>query len=563
MEGAVLEWTPECGQVESPGLVQQLLREVQELRQETAELRCELADVRRENSELRQQAGYWKTMHSRAAERAKELEAEVEQLRGENRKLQARLFGEKSEQNAARDRSNQLDGENADQPAPLPRRRGQRRGRPGPGRRNHGHLPVKEEFHELPESERVCPRCGAPSTPSDTEDSEQVEIEVRAYRRRIRRRRYQRTCNCQDCARTQTAPAPPKLIPKGLLGNSVWVEILLGKFFSHMPVARQLNSWKLLGLNLSPATIAGGLQRLEPLFKPIYKALLARNAQSPIAQADETRWMVFIDQEGKVGHRWWLWVFLGPDTVVFRLDPTRSHDVPETHFAADSSLILMVDRYSAYKAMAQVKNGNVVLAYCWAHVRRDFVEVGKGWTELKAWAIEWLRRIRDLYRAQRQRLEHKAGTPAFQTGDVAVRRIVSEMQSQAAAELADPKLREPCRKALESLQNHWTGLTRFVDDLRIPLDNNASERANRNPAVARKNYYGSGALWSGTLAAMLFSIFATLDRWSLNPRDWLTQYLQCCAENGGKAPSDITPFLPWNIPAKTTPAATVTPTDSS
>jgi len=104
MEGAVLEWSPECGQVESPGLVQQLLREVQELRQETAELRRELADVRRENLELRQQVGYWKAMYARAAERIKELETEVEQLRGENRKLQARLFGEKSEQNASRDR---------------------------------------------------------------------------------------------------------------------------------------------------------------------------------------------------------------------------------------------------------------------------------------------------------------------------------------------------------------------------------------------------------------------------------------------------------------------------
>ena len=331
-----------------------------------------------------------------------------------------------------------------------------------------------------------------------------------------------------------------------------------------------LSAWELLGLNLSAGTIAGGLQRLEPLFRPVYEALLARNAQTPLAQADETRWMVFIDQEGKTGHRWWLWAFLGQDTVVFRLDPTRSHDVPERHFAPDARVILMVDRYAAYKAMAQVKHGNIVLAYCWAHVRRDFVEVGKGWGELKPWAIEWLRRIRDLYRAQRQRLAHEPGTTAFAAGEADVRRIVEQMQTQTAAELADPQLRQPCRKALESLRNHWIGLTRFVDDLRIPLDNNASERAQRNPAVGRKNYYGSGALWSGNLAAMLFSIFATLNRWKLNPRDWLTRYLQSCAENGGQAPADITPFLPWNIPVESKnisveskTAATVAPPDSS
>ncbi len=563
MDGAVLEWIPDCGMQESPSLVEQLLREVRELRQETAELRQELADVRRENLELRQQVGYWKAMHGRAAERVQELEQEVEQLRGENRKLQARLFGAKSEHSTSRDRSNQLEGENDDQSPSPPGKRGQRSGVKGHGRRGHQHLPVVEELHELPEDERVCPQCGAPATPSDTEDSEQLEIEVRAFRRRIRRRRYQRTCNCPNCPRTQTAPLPPKLIPKGLLGVSVWVEILSGKFFSHMPVARLLSAWELLGLNLSAGTIAGGLKRLEPLFTPVYEALLARNAQTPLAQADETRWMVFIDQEGKTGHRWWLWAFLGQDTVVFRLDSTRSHDVPERHFAPDASLILMVDRYSAYKAMAQVKNGNIVLAYCWAHVRRDFVEVGKGWGELKPWAIEWLRRIRDLYRAQRQRLEHKPGTTAFQAGEADVRRIVEQMQTQAATELADPKLRQPCRKALESLRNHWVGLTRFVDDLRIPLDNNASERAQRNPAVGRKNYYGSGALWSGNLAAMLFSIFATLNRWSLNPRDWLTRYLQSCAENGGQAPADITPFLPWNIPVESKTAAPVAPPDSS
>ena len=96
------------------------------------------------------------------------------------------------------------------------------------------------------------------------------------------------------------------------------------------------------------------------------------------------------------------------------------------------------------------------------------------------------------------------------------------MQTQTATELADPQLRQPCRKVLESLQNHWDGLTRFVDDLRIPLDNNASEREHRNPAVGRKNDSGSGALWSGNLAARLFSIFATLHRWTLNPREWLT-----------------------------------------
>jgi len=540
----------------------QLLEIIQDLKEEVAALRREVADLRQENLKLRQEAGYWKSMHAAALVRIAKLEAENEQLRGENRQLQARLFGQKSEHATSRDRSNHLPGEETDG-EPLPSRpRGQRKGQPGPQRRDYSHLPVVEDLIELPADHCCCPQCGLPYTPSNTEDSEQIEIDVGAYRRRIRRRRYQRTCHCAG-PRTLIAPPPPKLIPKGLLGVSVWVEILLGKYFSHEPIERQLGAWRLRGLDLAAGTINGGLERLEPLFQPLYDALLAHSAQAGFAQADETRWLVFIEQEGKVGHRWWLWVFLTEDTVVFRLDPSRSHDVPEGHFAADACVILMVDRYSGYKAMAQVKFGNVILVFCWAHVRRDFIDVGKGWSELKPWALTWLRRIRALYRHQHQRLEYEPGSAEFQTADTALRQTVADMQTQAATELADPRLREPCRKTLTSLQEHWSGLTRFLDDLRIPLDNNGSERANRGPAVGRKNYYGSGSLWAGHLAAMLFSLFATAMKCGLNPRSWLTWYLESCAMAGGCIPDDTAKYLPWNLTPERRRSLALEPEDTS
>jgi transposase len=538
MEGMVVELDGEVSPAEWMSLVR-------ELRQEVAQLRQEVAHLRRENLELRQQAGYWKSQHARAVQRIGELEQEVTHLRGENQKLQAQMFGRKSEKQSSKDRSNFLEGEEEN---PSRRKRGQQPERSGPKRRDYAHLPVVvEPPGELPPDQRVCPKCQQGLTPSNTEDSELVEIEVRAYRRQIRRRRYQRTCQCQGCPRTFTAPQAAKLIPKGRLGVSVWVEIFLDKYFSYRPTERLLAQWRLLELDLAAGTVTDGLRRLEPLFEPVYRALLERNAQSTCMQADETRWLVFVDQEGKSGHCWWLWAFLGQDTVAYRLDPRRSHDVPESHFPAEARLVLMVDRYSAYKAMAQVKAGFIVLAFCWAHVRRDFVEVGKGWSQLKDWALTWLQRIRELYRWQRQRLQEPIGSAAFAKADAAVRQTLAAMQTQAAVELADPRLLPACRRVLDSLQEHWVGLTRFVDDLRIPLDNNASERKVRGPAVARKNYYGSGALWSGRLAAMLFSLFATLQLWNLNSRRWLTWYLQSCAEVGGQVPTDITPFLPWNL----------------
>src|SRR4051794_2994840 len=130
-------------------LVRQLGREVLQLRQDVIELR-------RENAELRQQAGYWKAMHARAVQRAEVLEAELEQLRGENRKLQDQLFGRKSEAASSQDRSNRLEGEE-DQAPSTPPKRGQRTDRPGPTRRDDGHLPVVEELRELPRGSAVSP----------------------------------------------------------------------------------------------------------------------------------------------------------------------------------------------------------------------------------------------------------------------------------------------------------------------------------------------------------------------------------------------------------------------
>jgi hypothetical protein len=115
---------------------------------------------------------------------------------------------------------------------------------------------------------------------------------------------------------------------------------------------------------------------------------------------------------------------------------------------------------------------------------------------------------------------------------------------------------------LASLQEHWSGLTRFLDDRRIPLDNNASERRIRGPAPGRKNYYGSGALWSGRLAATPFSLLATLTLAKIDVRTWLTWFLNCCAENGGQAPSDITAFLPWAMSVEKCREMALDPNDS-
>jgi transposase len=497
-------------------------------------------------AEFRCEVGYWKSRHTDAVKRIEQLKAELDQSRGETRTLQNNLFGRKSEKSARSDRSNDLfDPEEV--PAAA-KKRGAQPGHAGHGRRDYSHLPVEEEFVPLPEESLACPHCGKPAAMmSVTEDSETLEIDVRAHRRRSRRRRYRATCDCDPARQTLTAPLPPKLIPKGNYGISIWVHVLLDKYSSYRPTERLLGQLEQYDLDLPAGTVNDGLKRIEPMLTPIYEALCVRNRQGDFHQGDETRWPVFVLFDGKKGYGWWLWVMLGADTVIYLLDPSRGHEVPEAHFGPEASGKLGVDRYSGYKAMALVKLGLIVLAFCWAHVRRDFVRVGKGWPELTPWALSWLRRIRHLYQINRERLQHAQDSAKFQEQQALLRGAVEAMHTEAGKERSDPKLREPCRKVLESLEEHWTGLTQFVEDSRIPMDNNASEREVRGPAVARKNFYGSGSLWSGRLAAMMFSLFATLVRWKLNPRRWLTWYFESCAAAGGKAPEDIQPFLPWNL----------------
>ncbi len=515
-------------------------------RQGWVDLCVKVQRLERENLEFRQQDGYWKSRHRDALLRIAALEQRIDQLEGEKRQLQADLFGRRSETKPLNDRSNHLD-DPQDEPQQTKRKRGQQPENRGPKRRDCSRLQVREEFVDLPPEQCVCPDCGQPlRLRSDTEDSEQIEIDVRAYRRRIRRRRYERTCTCEG-RRTFTAPPPPKLIPKGRYGISLWVEVLLDKYFSYRPTERLLASWRLLDLNLAAGTVTDGLQRLELLLRPIYEVIKQRNPQGDLHQGDETRWPVFVRLEGKEGFGWWLWLIKGLDTVAYLLDPSRSHTVPENHYGAESRGVLVVDRYSAYKAMIWVKDGVIVLAFCWAHVRRDFIRVGKGWPKLKTWALEWLRRIRGLYRLNAGRLAVERDSAAFGAADGCLRQAVAEMKTQMETELAQADLAPPCRRVLESLQLHWEGLTLFVDDPRIPMDNNGSERLARGPAVARKNFYGSGSQWSGHLAAALFSILATLSMWKLNPRKWLTWYFEHCAAAGGKVPENIQLFLPWNL----------------
>lgn len=511
--------------------------------------------------EARQQAGYYRSLFLAAKQREANLQSHTALLQAEIRILRQRLFGSKSETRHSPDRlaapADPLDEnpppppDTPPAPAPRPRRRGQQPGRKLPARRDYSHLPSVTEEHVLPADQSCCPCCQQPFAPAGfDEDSSVVEIEVKAYRRVIRRRRYRRTCQCPDQPVIWVAPNVPRVIPGSRFGVSVWVTILLDKYLYHRPTARLLDDLRSHGLDLSAGTITDDLKRLAPLFEPIYQHLIDRNRQQALWNADETRWPVFQVVADKVGHRWYLWLFESKDCAIFTLDKGRAHDVPEDHFGADARGIAVVDRYSAYKAMSHVKEGRIRLAFCWAHQRRDFLEVEKSWPKLSDWAAAWVERIGQLYHLNAERLTAKEKDQGFAEKDRKLQEAVEAMSQQWREELADERLHPAKRKVLSSMKEHWEGLTVFVSEPSVPLDNNQAERTLRKAVLGRKNYQGSGAEWSGQLAARMFSLLATLSRHGIEARKWLKGYLQACAQAGGKVPPDVGKWLPWNLTAE-------------
>lgn len=512
------------------------------------------ADISKEDLiRLRADLHFWQAQHGRSVQREADLKQEIETLRARIRYLEQQLFGRKSERSGKADRRRSDQTGSPEQTRP----RGQQPGAPGHGRTRQDHLPAEDEVAELAEADQRCPCCGAPLLAfPGSEDSEVLEIEVRAYRRRIHRKRYRPGCRCGAVAGIVTAPAPNRLIAKGKYGISLWVTILLDKFLYLRPTHRLLHDLRGHGLALAPGTVTGGLRALAPLFEPLVAAIHDKQRSDDRWHADETGWRVFEEVAGKLGHRWYLWLFQSPTTVLFRLDPWRSAALPKAHFETVGGGIIVCDRYAAYKKMVREVAGAFLLAYCWAHVRRDFLSLAETHED---WGLAWVERIGTLYRLNGERLAVRHQARRFAVADKALRASVAAMLADSETELRDPSLHPARAKRLKSLQAHWAGLTVFVDHPDVPMDNNSVERLMRNPVLGRKNFYGSRSIWSGHLAADLFSILHTLELWQINPRRWLTGYLQACAEAGNQPPQELTAFLPWSMDEIRRQAASASP----
>jgi len=469
-------------------------------------------DLKLELIDYKCRAHYWEAQYHKSLEIRKEQEAQIKELEGKVSKLNQKLYGKKSEKsNPKKSAKSTL------------QKRGQQSKNPQPARRVFDHLPAETEIYEFGNG-CSCPLCGKPFVEFDfPEETETLEIEVRPYRRKIIRKKAKKTCQCDGGPQLMTAPGPHKLIPNCRIGISIWTELLVSKFHFGQPLHRTLSSFALRGMNLPQGTITGGMKNLIKLFEPIVDAIRARCLMASFWHADETRWSVFEKILGKETTRWYLWLFESEDAAMFIIDPTRATEVIENFFGTDTKGIMMVDRYSAYQCYIK-KNPNMHLAFCWAHIRREFLDYTKEAPEQEDWTISWVESIRLMYED---------------------RSTVVSMKIAITEQLKSGQLCHGQKRLLSILKDNWAELTRFVDHPELPVDNNEAERTLRTPVVGRKNFYGSGSTWSAKLSAQCYSIFKTLAMNDVNIHQWMQRYLEACARNGGQPPEDVSRFLPW------------------
>ena len=491
---------------------------------------------------LRKEISRLKELTAKQAEELEELKAENERLRSARETHAKARFGQKSEK---KEKSGSGGG----------RSRGQQADKPGHGRTARPDMERKPEVHDPPEAERVCPCCGLPYVKNGSHDSETIEIEVRVHVRIIQRNRWRRSCTCASAPKEVSAPPVPRLFPNSSYGISFWVCFLFECYAGHRPLNRVAAWMRDQGLPVSAGTLASSIHRLMPLFASLSLAILAHLKAAAVLHGDETSWRVQSLKAIRGTGKAWLWCAVCRDAVWFHVDARRNAEAAGKLFAGvGAGTVLVCDAFSAYKKLARLLGGILILAWCWVHVRRKFIEAAAGNDALKRWEGRWLDRFGQLFHLNRVRLKHydpevglEEQSRKFGSAHRRLKRAVDRLFTLAENERAGPANSDRRAKALNSLLRHRDGLCVFVDRPDVPMDNNLSERVHRGPVIGRKLSFGSDSLEGALFSAMMYGIIETLRMNGIDVRTWLDDWLSACAGNGGQPPEDLSPWLPWSM----------------
>jgi transposase len=444
------------------------------------------------------------------------LQTELEALKELLSRREKALFGDSSEKRSCADSSAPPD------PQPQPRK--------GHGPRAQLQLPIVEVLHELEESHLDCPACGGQL--QEMKDQREASDEITVVERRFvvaRHLRQKYRCRCNSAV--VTAPGPRKLIPGGRYSPAFAVEVAASKYLDHLPLERQSRIMQREGLEVGSQTLWDQLDALAGHLEPTYRELSRRVLTAPLVHADETHWRLMAKSERK---KYWAWCVTSADTVYYRIFDNRAKDSAQQLLSGYRGTVV-ADGYGAYEALARAGPG-FTLAHCWAHVRRKFVEIEPHYP-LQAGEI--LSLIGELYGIERDLQAREAESSEMaarlslraQGRAERSRALIERIRRWAESQTVLP--RSGLGQAIRYMQELWPGLTRFLNDPLIPLDNNPVERALRGLVVGRKNHYGSRSRRGCSVAALFYSLIETAKLCGVEPKGYLLRATSAALDHPG------------------------------
>jgi transposase len=445
-----------------------------------------------------------------------ELTRQLAAAKGEDEQQQLRLrLAELERQLAGRNKL--LFGDSSERRSRRKRKGKGKKKQTGHGPRPQPELPIVEQLYDLDEADRQCPACGGLLEPweGQFEESEEVDVlERRFVLRKHRQRKYR--CSCGGCI--ETAPGPVKLFPGARYSIDFAVEVAVGKYLDHLPLERQARMMRREGLAIDSQTLWDQLNRLARLLAPGYQALTSHVLSRDLIGVDETHWKLLGakgKRQGDEPKRWQVWAAAVDDAVFYQIHDTRSTKAAEA-MLRDYRGQVMCDGYSVYLSLAK-QWPHLELRHCWAHVRREILEAEGQEPEQAGYALE---RIGKLYKIEsRCRAGPEGDAERARLRDTESRAIIAELHDWALSVETLPK--SPLGKAVAYMAKLWTGLTAFLDDPQIPLDNNGVERALRGVVLGRRNHHGSRSKRGTEVAALFYSLLESAKLAGVEPKEYL------------------------------------------
>ena len=388
-----------------------------------------------------------------------------------------------------------------------------------------------------------CPECGRRLSRLGEDASEQLDY-VPGYFQVIRHIRPKLACRA--CARIVQAAAPARPIERALPTPGLLAQVIAAKYADHCPLYRQEGIYRRGGVELPRAMLASWVADTASLLDPLVGSLERYVLSADKLHADDTPVPVLAPGKGRT-QTGRLWAYVrddrpssGPDppAVVYRYSPDRKAERPHGHLRSFAG-ILQADAYSGFAPL--YADGRIAEAACWAHARRKYYDVYV--MDRSPTALEALERIAELYAIERE----IRGLPPRERAEARGARAAPELDrlhGWLRATHATLSVKSPLAGAIQYTLARWMALTRYVNDGRIEIDNNAAERAIRALVLGRRNYLFAGSDAGGETAARLYSLIGTCRLNDIDPYLYLRHVLERIAEH---PINRIDELLPWRV----------------